>query len=120
MKKKIIRIILTIIIPFVAYYGFCGIGIFFKSQISGDQNIPDFIEGIGVTIIAALALALIGVCLWGCWLFAGIIIEGISNKMQRRNSPEQYDDWPESLATTVPPPPVNEDQQYRQRIGVEE
>lgn len=118
MKKKIIRIILTIIIPFFAYYGFTAIGIFAKSKMPGDTNVPNFLEGIGVIIVAALGLALIGVCLWVCWKLAGVIIEGISNKMQRRNGPEQYDDWPESPASTVQP--FNEEQAYLERIGVDE
>jgi hypothetical protein len=120
MKKKITRIILTIIIPFVVYYGFTAIGIFSKSQMPGDQNVPNVLEGIGVTIIAALGLALIGVCLWGCWNIAGHIVDGISYKLRYRREQQQYDDWPESPATTVPSPPVDEDQAYLQRIGVGE
>ncbi len=122
MKKKISRIILTIIIPFVFYFGLTAIGIFAKSQMPGDENVPNFLEGIGVTVVAVVGIALIGGVIWVCYWAAGLITDGISDRLRYRRIRREstYDDWPNSPATTVPPPPVDEDQAYLQRIGVEE
>ena len=84
MKKKIIRIVLTCIIPAVFYFGLTAIGIFAKSQMPGDERVPDFLEGLGVTLVAVLGIALIGVVIWACYWFAGLIIDGISDRLRYR------------------------------------
>lgn len=120
---KILKYILTVMIPLTIYFGLVGIGKISKSMWPADSNVPDILEGLGVSIIGAFVIACIVGLLFLFYKLAEVITDDLADRLRyyrvRRNGLDQYDDWPDSPTTTVPSP-VNEDQAYLQRIGVEE
>ena len=108
MKK--FRYILTGLLPFIVFFGLTGLGKLLKFYISGDDSIPDVVEGIFGIIVLALVLALVGLVLWGCYNIAGVITDGLEYRLNEYRSRRR----------TQAQETADEDQQYRQRIGVEE
>ena len=112
--KKIIRVLLACIFPPLIYFGITGIGKFAKATIPEDENIPNFIEGIGIIIVGGFCIGLIVLCLWACYWFAGLIMEEVEGRLTTRRLEREI-----AERYAAEDAAQDQDELYRQRIGVE-